>query len=201
MSVVPDYTNGNNFTYGDYLQLEGDKRCEVINGTIYMLSSPSRQHQQYAGFVYRQISEYIEKSKKSCETYIAPFDVILLDEPDSTNIESIEKASNVVQPDVFIVCEPYDIEDSKRRIKDAGCFGAPDLVVEVVSPSSVTRDYHQKRGLYRHYGVKEYWIINPLDDTIIVYDFRNGEKSQVYNIKDLVKSIFIDGLEVDFSML
>ncbi|MCX7011378.1 MAG: Uma2 family endonuclease [Candidatus Sumerlaeota bacterium] len=143
------------FTYGDYLQWQDGERWELIDGVAYNLSpAPSRRHQRMVLALVHQIFTFLKD--KPCEVYIAPFDVRLpeTDEPD-------EQVPNVVQPDIAVICDP-------KKLDDRGCRGAPDFVVEIVSPSTSAKDQIEKLDLYERHGVREYWIIHPIDNLLTV---------------------------------
>ena len=137
-----------------------------------MMASPSVKHQEITLAIGAELKRYL-KGKK-CRPFIAPLDVVLFKKENRK-----DKSHNVFQPDVFIVCDPKKI--SKDRI-----YGAPDLVIEITSPSSETRDYFNKFWLYKKYGVKEYWIVNPETKQVFVY--MNGEEEPVkYSFGDKIK--------------
>jgi len=134
------------YTYQDLLAMPESFRCELIHGEIYAMSTaPSERHQQ----VHLQLTEALIRflKGKPCRLRYAPYDVRL--SPKEDNSDDI-----VLQPDLFVVCD-------RSKITRRGCFGAPDLVIEILSPSSASRDYYEKRLLYESYGVKEYWIVVP----------------------------------------
>ncbi len=141
MSTAVSQT-ANHWTYRDYLRLEDDQRYEVIEGQLIMVPAPSSFHQWFSHNLEILLTEFVREHKLGY-VFDAPIDVIL-DE------------NNVVQPDLLFI--------AKRRreiIRERGIFGAPDLVVEIVSPSSVDRDYHTKQRLYERFGVREYWLVDP----------------------------------------
>ena len=164
-----------------------EERYELINGRIYMMASPNVSHQDIAGNIYVALMNYL-KGKKY-RPFISPLDVVLFEK----NKDEKEKSKNVFQPDVFVVCDPEKI--SKERI-----YGAPDLVFEIVSPSSETHDYFKKFGLYMKYGVKEYWIVNP--ETKQVFAHINGEEeTEKYSFGDKIKVGIFDDFYLDFNEL
>ncbi|EIJ80219.1 hypothetical protein PB1_07657 [Bacillus methanolicus PB1] len=141
------------YTYQDYCEWEG--RWELINGIPYNMSpAPSTQHQRIVGQLYVALSSYL--SKGTCEAFISPFDVRLSETEDYNNPDT------VVQPDISVICNP-------KQIDEKGCKGAPGLVVEVLSPSTALKDRNEKFKLYEKYGVKEYWMVDPIHKTIEVY--------------------------------
>ncbi len=144
------------FTYEDYCQLSEDKRYELIDGEFYeMAPAPSSIHQRIVLKLARLLSDLVEQLGLG-EVFISPFDVILSD-------------NDVVQPDLFFVSR-----ERLHLISIRGCEGAPDLVVEVMSPSTSRRDWELKRRLYAAYGVREYWIIDPAAGSIEVLVLSNG---------------------------
>ncbi len=147
-------------SYGEYLSWPEDLRYELIDGTAYLMSpAPSLDHQEIAGEIYFQLRQSLKGS--NCHPYIAPLDVRLpkADEAD-------EDIDTVLQPDVLVVCDETML-DSK------GVRGAPDFVVEVVSPGTAFHDHQRKRAIYERAGVKEYWLVDPVERFITIY--RLGE--------------------------
>ncbi|MFI3119885.1 MAG: Uma2 family endonuclease [Methylococcaceae bacterium] len=143
------------YSYADYAQWPEDERWELIDGVPYAMTAPQRLHQDIVFELGRQIGNYLQG--KPCKGYTAPFDVRLprQDEADA-------KVETVVQPDLSVICDP-------SKLDKQGCRGAPDWIVEVLSPSTALKDMDSKRGLYQRHGVQEYWIIHPEDRWILVY--------------------------------
>lgn len=144
------------YTYGDYRQWQGDERFELIDGEAVLMSpAPRIRHQRVLGTLYRQIADFLDVSP--CEVLLAPVDVRLpkAGEPD-------DEVTTVVQPDLVVVCD-------STRIDDLGVRGAPDLVVEILSPATTGRDEILKRDLYERSGVREYWLIDPETWTLRIY--------------------------------
>ena len=143
------------YSYADYAQWPEDERWELIDGVPYAMTAPQRLHQDIVFELGRQIGNYLQG--KPCKGYTAPFDVRLprQDEADA-------KVETVVQPDLNVICDP-------SKLDKQGCRGAPDWIVEVLSPSTALKDMDSKRGLYQRHGVQEYWIIHPEDRWILVY--------------------------------
>lgn len=143
------------YTYADYTQWPDDERWELINGEAYAMTAPRRLHQDIVFELGRQIGNYLQG--KPCKGYTAPFDVRLprKDEADA-------KIETVVQPDLSVICDPAKLDRS-------GCRGAPDWIIEVLSPSTTLKDMNTKRDLYELHGVQEYWIIHPEDRWLLVY--------------------------------
>ena len=172
------------YTYDDILALPEGKRAEIIDGHWYDLASPRMGHQRIAGAIYRKLSDYVESNQGSCEAFIAPSAVFLEDINNS-----------YVEPDVFVVCDP-------DKVQDDGCHGAPDLVVEVASPSSERKDMAVKLFKYRACGVREYWIVNPMKQVVTVYAFSEDEEAEEagqYSFKDAVPSRLYPDFVMDFS--
>ena len=127
------------YTTDDIYALPDGERAELIDGQIYMMGTPSRIHQKLVG----QLSRIIESNHGSCEIYPTPFAVF---------IKKDDK--NYVEPDISVICD-------KNKLSDRGCEGAPDFIIEIVSPSSRRMDYYKKCTLYAEAGVREYWIVDP----------------------------------------
>lgn len=148
--------------YGDYLAWPADVRYELIDGEAYLMApAPDLAHQDVAGEIFRQVANAMEG--RPCRPFIAPVDVRL-----PKQAEADESVDTVVQPDVFVVCDAGKLD---RR----GVRGAPDWVVEVLSPSTASHDQILKRKLYERHGVQEYWLIHPVDRVLTVYRLENGE--------------------------
>lgn len=143
------------YTYADYSRWPEDERWELIDGVPYAMTAPQRLHQEVVFELGRQIGNYLQD--KPCKGYTAPFDVRL-----PRRNEADEDVDTVVQPDLSVICDP-------SKLDRLGCRGAPDWIVEVLSPSTALKDMNAKRGLYQHHGVQEYWLIHPEDRWIMVY--------------------------------
>jgi Uma2 family endonuclease len=144
------------FTYGDYCRWPDDERWELINGRAHdMCPAPARKHQELVVEIVRQLGNQLEGA--DCRVYVAPFDVRL---PEAD--EADEAIENVVQPDVVVVCDP-------AKLDDAGCRGAPDWIIEVLSPSTAAKDQTDKLALYERHGVREYWLVHPTDRVLTIY--------------------------------
>lgn len=145
------------YTYADYSVWPPEERWELIDGVAYDMSpAPAPRHQLVLGELYAQFHRSLEGSR--CVVFLAPFDVRLPDTPD----EPDRDIRSVVQPDLTIVCD-------RGRIDDRGCRGAPDLAVEILSPSTAYKDQSQKFALYERHGVREFWIVNADRGTVEVY--------------------------------
>lgn len=175
----------NIYTEEDYYNLPENVRAELIDGQFYYMAAPSRAHQKILNFVNNTIFNYILSKGGPCEVYPAPFAVKLFSENDK----------NVVEPDISVICDP-------NKLTDRGCTGAPDWIVEIVSPSNSSHDYVRKLNLYMDAGVKEYWIVNPVEREIFVY-FLEQDKFKVrsYTFQDKIKVNIYDDLWIDFTGL
>ncbi len=143
------------YTYGDYLTWPDDQRWEIIEGVPYdMTPAPAPRHQELLGELHLQIGPQLKG--KLCRVYLAPFDVRL---PDGEQDEALDQT--VVQPDLTVFCD-------RSKLDRRGLRGAPDFVVEIISPSSVSHDQIRKAALYQKHGVKEYWVLHPADRLLYV---------------------------------
>jgi Uma2 family endonuclease len=177
----------NSYTYGDYLKWPKEERWELIEGVAYnMTPSPSRSHQKVSAALVNAIYPYLKEKK--CEVYYAPFDVLLPEGDEEDN-----KIRTVVQPDIVVICDP-------SKLDEKGCKGSPDLIMEILSPSTASKDYISKLNLYEKNQVAEYWIIHPLDKIVMVYRLlKNGNygRAKVYAEKDSVKVGIFDDFVID----
>jgi len=149
--------------YGDYRRWGDDVRYELIDGVAYAMSpSPTRHHQEVTGEIYYQARQRLDP-KSDCQVLIAPLDVRL---PQGDEVD--DRVDTVVQPDVLAVCDP-------GKLDDRGVRGAPDWVVEVLSPSTASHDHIHKRRVYERHGVTELWLVHPTDRLLTVYRYENGE--------------------------
>ncbi len=172
------------YTYSDYITWKFEERVELIKGKVFKMAAPMKKHQSISGELYLKIGNYL--AHKPCKVYAAPFDVRL-------PIPKGNKAYTVVQPDLCIICD-----DSKTD--DYGAIDAPDLVVEILSPSTSKRDFRDKFEIYQESGVKEYWIVNPNEKNVLVYVLNKEGKYiglQIFTEDDKIKSITFEGLEFD----
>ena len=184
MSAVRKIKLEEKYNYADYLTwTDENERWEIIEGEAYMMSpAPRRKHQKISGKLFLEFGKYLEE--KNCEVYSAPFDVRF---GKNVNDEDIE---TVVQPDISVICD-------KNKLDDKGCIGAPDLIVEILSPSTASRDKIEKLNLYEKYEVKEYWIVEPLDETIMIFKLQKDGKygrPDIYSVEseDIKVGIFED---------
>lgn len=170
------------FTVEDYNALPDERRVELIDGVIYDMSSPIDVHQLLVGEIYARLRDYIQKNKGQCIPMVSPLDVQL----DCDN-------KTMVQPDVMIVCD-------RNKFIRGKLFGAPDFVVEVLSPSTRKKDSLLKTQKYENAGVREYWTIDPKGRRVVVYDFEHGEWPVIYGFdKKVPVGIFGGKCEIDFA--
>jgi len=188
MTALPRLKEHEHFTYSDYLTWPDDERWELINGEAYMMSpAPTRKHQEITIELASQFHIYLKG--KSCKVYTAPFDVRLPETPEAPD----DEIETVVQPDIVVVCD-------HAKLDDKGCKGAPDLVVEILSPSTSKKDLQDKLFLYQRVGVKEYWIIHPSDKTVMVFQLDNqGEygRASMYAADDKFGVPLLGDLVID----
>ena len=181
----PSTVYGGKYSYADYLTWQLDEMVEIIKGKLFkMTAAPSRIHQKVAGKLYYYLYGFLEG--KPCDVYIAPFDVRL--PKTTTNNEDIH---TVVQPDICVICD-------KSKLDDAGCIGAPDLIVEILSPGNNKKELKNKYEVYQESGVKEYWIIHPSEQTLLIYSLKNGNfvPSRLFASGDKVGSDVIPGFSL-----
>lgn len=149
-------TKAGHSSYGDYGRWPDDERWELIDGEAYaMVPAPSRLHQELAVELTRQIANQLRHHP--CRVYAAPFDVRL-----PKGDEADEHVTTVVQPGLAVICDP-------AKLDDKGCRGAPDWIIEILSPDSAAHDQIRKRALYERHGVREYWLIHPVDRILTIY--------------------------------
>lgn len=163
------------YTVEDYRALPDDQRVELIDGYLYDMASPTTFHQLMAGEIYRQVANYIMEQGGSCMPFISPIDV---------QLDNDEKT--MIQPDVMIVCDQDQIV--KRNI-----MGAPDFVLEVISPGTKRRDYVIKLAKYENAGVREYWIVDPYKKNVLVYFFAGEASPTIYPIDADIPVNIYDG--------
>ena len=154
------------YTVEDIYALPDGQRAELIDGQIYDMAPPSYLHQKLVMELSATIRDYIKSHGGPCEVLPAPF-AVFLNQDDH----------NYVEPDISVICDP-------NRINDRGCNGAPDFIIEIVSPSSQRMDYLTKLFKYRTAGVREYWIVNPMKETVQTYLFGDIEDFNQYSFDD-----------------
>ena len=166
-------------TLEDYYNLPEGSGVELIDGVFYNLATPNTRHQLISGELSLRIRNHIAEKGGKCRVLDAPFTVQLSENDDKT-----------VQPDISVICD-------MDKLKEKGCVGAPDWIIEIVSPSNPGHDYLTKLNLYRNAGVREYWIVEPAGETISVYrgDFAIPEG---YDFGDRIRSGILKDLYIDF---
>jgi Uma2 family endonuclease len=175
-------------TYREYCTWPEDVRYELIDGQAYAMSpGPSRRHQEIGFEVARQVADALEGT--GCRVYVAPFDVRL---PRSNEVD--DDIDTVVQPDLMVVCD-------RAKLDDRGCRGAPDWVIEVLSPSSAGHDQILKRAVYERHGVKEYWLIHPVDQVVTVYRLVDGAygKPDIYELRETLACGILPEVVIDWA--
>ena len=173
------------YTEEDYYNLPENVRAELIEGNlIYNQAAPSRIHQTILSELHTVINNYIKSKGGSCRVYPAPFAVKLR-----------ENRKTIVEPDISVICD-------KNKLTDRGCTGAPDWIIEIVSPSNSSHDYIRKLNLYADSGVREYWIVNPDKKSIYVYYLEETRfETTAYTLQDKIKVNIYDDLWIDFTEL
>lgn len=175
------HTQGS-YTVDDYRALPDERRVELIDGYFYDMAAPTFTHQSIGGEIYRQIANFIMDRGGSCRPFIAPVDV---------QLDCDERT--IVQPDVGIICH-------EERIQHFGVYGAPDFLVEVLSPSTRRKDSIKKLDKYLEAGVREYWILDPYQKRLLVYFFESEVYPKIYGLDQQVPINIYDGaLSIDFS--
>jgi len=179
-----EYTN---HSYADYLTWQMEEVVELIKGKIFKkaAAAPKRIHQKVSGELFLRLGNFL-KGKK-CQVYSAPFDVRF-----TTSSKEDKKIYDVVQPDICVIC---DLE----KLDDRGCIGAPDLIVEILSPGNSKTELKHKFELYESNGVREYWIIHSETQDLLIYSLNDGNyvPSRLFTSGDVVKSNVIKGFKLD----
>lgn len=168
-------------TIEQYEELPEDYRVEVFDGIIYDMSSPSQDHQTISMELSTILNTYIKNRHGSCRVFHAPFDVKLFDNP-----------LTIVQPDLMIICD-------KNKLDGKRCNGAPDFIIEIVSPGNPSDDYIRKLYYYNHAGVREYWIVDPRRKTVTVNYFEGNLLNLQYSFDSAIKVNIYEDLLINFS--
>jgi Uma2 family endonuclease len=176
-------------SYADYAHWPDEPRYELIDGVAYAMAEPLRAHQDIVGALFRQIANVLDGSP--CRPYLAPLDVRL---PVAGSADA--EIDTVVQPDILVVCRT-------EKLDERGCLGAPDWIIEVLSPQTAGHDQIVKRDLYERHGVKEYWLIHPGDRVVTVYALQAGRfgRPDIYEFSAMVTARTLSGVAVDFSLV
>ena len=171
------------YTIEDIYALPKGQRAELIDGQIYDMAPPNTSHQRLVAKLSHHILSHIDTKGGDCEVFPAPF-AVFLNKDDR----------NYVEPDISVICD-------KDKLNDKGCNGAPDWIIEIVSPSTERIDYGIKLFKYRSEGVREYWIVNPRTRIINIYDFENEKGTRQYSFDDEVPVCIYDDLNIRISAL
>ncbi len=171
------------YTTEDIYALPDGQRAELIDGQMYLMAPPKTIHQRLVSKLGQKIANYIDNNGGNCEVFPAPFAVFLYGDD-----------KNYVEPDLSIICD-------KSKIDDRGCNGAPDWIIEIVSPSNAYMDYNIKLFKYRTAGVREYWIVNPMKRTVMVFDFAYEKNSNQYNFEDDISSCIYGNLTINLAAM
>lgn len=185
----PSTSYGGKYSYADYLTWKLDEMVEIIEGKLFkMTAAPGRIHQKVAAKLTYNLYGFLEG--KPCEVYCAPFDVRL--PKTSPNNEDIY---TVVQPDICVICD-------KNKLDEAGCIGTPDLIVEILSPGNNKKELQNKYDVYQESGVKEYWIIHPIEQTFLIYSLHKGSlfPSRLFTSGDIIASHVLPGFSLDLEI-
>jgi Uma2 family endonuclease len=181
------------YTYADYLTWIDEKRRELIDGFIHLMSAPVRIHQEISFEINFHLATFVKRRKRKCKIYYAPFDVRL----PKDDVKDDDKIYDVVQPDICVICDP-------SKLDGKGCIGAPDLIIEVLSPSTARMDWNKKFGLYERAGVKEYWIVDPKAKSIHIFLLQsdgNFDLGTYYECDDKAPVHIFEGLVIDLKEL
>ena len=171
------------YTINDIYSLPDGERAELIDGQIYYMAPPDTRHQRILSFLHLEIGNYIRKNNGACEVFPAPFAVFLSADD-----------SKYLEPDISVICDA-------NKLNVHGCKGAPDWIIEIVSPGSRPMDYYTKLSLYRFAGVREYWIVDPIKQVILVYDMENDAAPSIYSFFDKIKANIYEDLYINFSAI
>ena len=150
------------YTIEDIYALPDGQRAELIDGQLYMMTPPNRRHQELVVELSSAILQHIRRKNGSCKVYPAPF-AVFLNADDKTYVE----------PDISVICD-------RNKLDDRGCKGAPDWIIEIVSPSSRRMDYRSKHNLYGDAGVREYWIVDPEKERVTVYHYEEDDAPTIF---------------------
>ena len=172
------------YTIEDIYALPDGERAELIDGQIYYMTPPSTTHQRVLNYLNTEINLYIRSRDGRCEVCPAPFSVYPELEGDNVN--------KYLEPDISVICD-------KNKLDDKGCHGGPDWIIEIVSPTSKPMDYYTKLPIYRSAGVREYWIVDTMRESITVYDMEHDAAPVIYHFTDKIKVNIYKDLAIDFA--
>jgi len=174
------------YSYADYLSWDDDKRYEIIDGEVFDMTSPSVMHQSISFELSMQFGIFF--ANKPCRVFVAPLDVML-----AKNTKRDDEIFTVVQPDIMVVCD-------SKKIEERGIVGAPDLVIEITSPSTAAKDNIKKRALYEKAGVQEFWLVSPTERIVRVYNLGKDDlfgRESIYDDTAQIKIAQFTGLSID----
>ena len=191
MSEAYAFKEDDRYTYADYKawELNPGERFELIYGVPYAMSAPNMTHQRILITLGSEIYTFLKG--KTCEVFVAPFDVRLFYEED-------ESDNTVVQPDIVVICDP-------KKLGEEGCRGAPDMVIEILSPSNTAIEMQRKLNLYKEAQVREYWIVDPKNKQISTYRLKDGSPKgaeyvlHIWQFQDIARPDILPGLEIPLS--
>ncbi len=178
MKMNAELAERRDFTVEDIERLPDGVRAELIDGQIFYFASPRTIHQRLQAELFYTLLHHVKMSEGRCEVFVAPMSVKLVDD-----------GKNYLEPDIIVICD-------SDHILDDGCHGAPDLVIEIVSKSTSKRDYGIKMLKYRTAGVKEYWIVDPIRETVMVSWFEDETQNELYSLHDEIEFHLFPGLKV-----
>lgn len=182
----PKIDSEKKYSYADYMNWPDNERWELIDGVPYDMSpAPNTKHQEVLGVLHLLIGAFL--AGKSCKVFLAPLDVRFKNEIHAVDNETY----TVVQPDILVVCD-------KSKIDEKGIVGPPDICIEILSESTSYKDEGEKYKLYEKHAVKEYWVVNPVVESIAVFKHNGGsfEKPEYYKKEDVLSSSVLPGLKI-----
>ena len=185
--VSEPFTEYGKYSYADYLTWELDEMVEIIKGRVFKpaAAAPRRIHQELTLKIARKLSEFLDK--KPCKVFVAPFDVRL-----PVKSKKNEDIFTVIQPDICVVCD-------RSKLDEAGCLGAPDLIIEILSQGNNRKELKYKYEVYEESSVREYWVVHPNEQTLLVYTLTNEKyvPSLLFSPGDIVSSACVAGFKLD----
>jgi Uma2 family endonuclease len=188
--LLTDLDMNKTYSYADYFKWKFEERVELIRGRIFKMSpAPNRIHQKLSLYISARLSLFLEGRK--CEAYTAPFDVRL-----PRKSKDDKDILTVLQPDICVICDP-------SKLDDRGCVGAPDIVVEILSPGNNAKELKNKYDIYEESGVKEYWVVSPQDQTFTKHTLENGRyvPARTMVAGDIVTTPILPGFELDLAKI
>lgn len=173
------------YSYADYIKWQFEERVELIKGRIFPMSAPNARHQTIAMDLSGYIWSYLKN--KPCKVFSAPFDVML-----TTKTSADKEIMTIVQPDICVVCD-------ESKIEMRGCVGAPDIIIEILSPGNNAKELKNKFNIYEESGVLEYWIVYPQNNSFIIYRLANGKyiASRPFIAGDVITTPILPGFSID----